>query len=475
MKGFLKTLGAAILGGAIVLGTVELISDHDDQREPATTAAFFNELPVHDTAAQQVNTGTSYAMMNDAGIDFTEAAEKTVNSVVHVFNKTVTTGYRNRRDLYYGKKSQREAIGTGSGVIITPDGYIVTNNHVIDNATELRVTLNNRKEYKAELIGTEPGSDIALLKIETDEELPYVVFGDSDQTRLGEWVLAIGNPFNLTSTVTAGIISAKGRDLNEQDPVLQNFIQTDAAVNPGNSGGALVNTNGELIGINTAIASKTGSYVGYSFAVPSNNARKIIQDLMEYGSVQKGMLGIAGTPINGALANRDNLPVAEGILIGNIVPGSGADKAAARTGDIITYIDAIKVRSFADLSGYVGSKNPGDVVQIRVLRNGRELTLPVTITLNTTVTIPELDMQVRELNDAEKKLYKVSKGVKILRTVGELAAQQIDLSDYVITKINGEEVDNVDTLKSIMQDASRYRYQILEMKNSAGETERVRL
>src|SRR5690606_29099888 len=228
--------------------------------------------------------------------DFAVAAENRVNAVVHVKNVPLSTGQLSMHDLFRGRSTPRAQMGTGSGVIVNADGYIITNNHVINNAKELSVTLNNNKTYKAEVVGSDPKTDIALLKIDADEELPFVTFANSDDVKVGEWVLAVGNPFNLTSTVTAGIISAKARDLSGTSA--QSFLQTDAAVNPGNSGGALVNTKGELIGINTAISSQTGSYVGYSFAVPSNIARRVIEDIMEYGNVQNGILGISGTALN---------------------------------------------------------------------------------------------------------------------------------------------------------------------------------
>ncbi len=214
-------------------------------------------------------------------IDFTIAAEKTIDAVVHVTNTSMSNQPRSISEYFFGGGQPRAMVGTGSGVIISLDGYIITNNHVIENASQLEVTLNDNKTYEAELIGSDPSTDIALIKIDATNNLPFIPFGDSNEAKIGEWVLAVGNPFNLTSTVTAGIISAKSRDLNEFDGNSQSFIQTDAAVNRGNSGGALVNTRGELIGINTAITSETGSYVGYSFAVPSNNARKVIEDIME--------------------------------------------------------------------------------------------------------------------------------------------------------------------------------------------------
>jgi Do/DeqQ family serine protease len=467
MKSLFKTLGAAILGGVIVLGSYTYFIEEENTPYTIERAESEPLLPV--TAATYTGTPSI------AGVDFTEAAQKTVNSVVHVINKTVTRAPQSMADMVYGRVPYREAIGTGSGVIITEDGYIVTNNHVIDNAKEIQVTLNNKKTYVAELIGTEPSSDIALLKINADEPLPYVVFANSDQVKIGEWALAVGNPFNLTSTVTAGIISAKGRDLDTSDRQMQSFIQTDAAVNPGNSGGALVNINGELIGINTAIASRTGSYVGYSFAVPSNNARKIIEDLMEYGMVQKGMLGISGRDLNGGVAKELGVRLSEGIYIAEVVSGSGADKGKLQTGDIITKIDGIKIRSFADLSGYVATKNPGDFVNVEISRDDRIKEMRVEITKNSTISIPDIEMEVRNLTPEDQKIYGVEKGVRITGTTGDLIKYNQVMRDYVILKINDIEVSNVDELNAALKERNPYEPTLLTMKNSKGELERLRL
>ncbi len=239
--------------------------------------------------------------------------------VVHVKNVTVSEVPSNPiMEYFYGYRGgqQQTQIGTGSGVIITEDGYIVTNNHVIQNATELEVTLNNNKSYKAKLVGTDSKMDIALLKVDADEKLPYATFGNSDSIKVGEWVLAVGNPYNLNSTVTAGIVSAKARNLSKDG--IQSFIQTDAAVNPGNSGGALVNTRGELVGINTMISSPTGSYAGYSFAVPSNITRKIIEDLMEYGNVQRGVLGVEGRELNSVASKEFGVKQTQGFYVNSV-------------------------------------------------------------------------------------------------------------------------------------------------------------
>src|SRR5690606_4302861 len=283
-----------------------------------------------------------------------------------------------------GRRSQRPEIGTGSGVIISADGYIITNNHVIDNSQELSVTLNNNKTYNAKIVGTDPNTDIALLKIEADEDLPFITFGDSDEAKIGEWVLAVGNPFNLTSTVTAGIISAKARDLSGRSS--QSFIQTDAAVNPGNSGGALVNTRGELIGINTAITSQTGSYVGYSFAVPSNIARRVIEDIIGYGDVQNGILGITGAALNSNSAEEFGINDTQGVYVSSVMEGSGADKAGIKEGDIIKEIDHIKISKFSDLTGHISAKRVNDLVDLKVSRNGDIKSLSVKLTKNETTS-----------------------------------------------------------------------------------------
>lgn len=463
MKSLFKSLGMGVLGGALVLGSYKLIEEPQSKITVAA-ATSTSKLPVQKVAY------TGDAPINT--VDFTEAADRTVHAVVHVKNTTVSRGAISMADLMYGRTPYREAVGTGSGVIITQDGYIVTNNHVIANSKNLEVTLNNNKSYPAKLVGTDEKSDIALLKIETDDELPYVIFGDSNQAKIGEWVLAVGNPFNLNSTVTAGIISAKGRDLEGDNSQVQSFIQTDAAVNPGNSGGALVNTRGELIGINTAIASRTGSYVGYSFAVPSNNARKIIEDIMEYGFVQKGMLGISGSDLNGKLAGELGLKQSEGIYVANIVEESGAAKAGLRKGDIITELDGIKVKNFAALTGFVNSKNPGDVVTAVINRNGDFKEVKIEITKNNTVSISQIEMDLRNLTASEKKTYGTKTGVKIERTTGSLA--RYDMRDYIITAINDNKVTDIDQLQSILRNVGSRETILIEMKNSTGVVERFR-
>ena len=306
--------------------------------------------------------------------DLTFAASKSIDAVVHVKNTSIVKDSDSwALQFFYGDDS-RKKVGTGSGVIISPDGYIVTNYHVIENSSEVIVTTNDNKEYNAVIIGFDEVYDIAVLKIDSDKSLDYIFFGDSDSTRIGEWVLAVGNPYNLNSTVTAGIISSKSRDLNEYDQKNQSFIQTDAAVNFGNSGGALVNIKGELIGINTLIQSMTGGYVGYSFAVPSNTVRKIFEDLLEYGDVQKGLLGVRGVALNSPYSRQLNISETEGFYIDEIEIGFGADSAGLKRGDIIKSIDGFKINRFSDLSGYLSSKRPGDKVEVKYVRDNKSKT-----------------------------------------------------------------------------------------------------
>ena len=337
---------------------------------------FSNSLSTEENENDQAFIDYSESFINTSGInsiqyssnvgspDLTFAAKKSINAVVHVKNTSIV----NESDswalqFFYGDES-RKRVGTGSGVIISPDGYIITNHHVIENSSEVIVTTNDNKEYEAIIVGSDEVTDVAVLKIDSNEKFEYILFGDSENSQIGEWVLAVGNPYNLNSTVTAGIISSKSRDLNEYDQINQSFIQTDAAVNVGNSGGALVNINGELIGINTAIQSMTGGFVGYSFAIPSDIVRKIFEDILEYGDVQKGLLGVRGIALKSSYSRQLNLTDTEGFYIDIIEPGFGADLAGLKRGDIIKEIDGIKINKFSDLSGHLSTKRPGDKVNV---------------------------------------------------------------------------------------------------------------
>ena len=315
--------------------------------------------------------------------DFTYAAETSVDAVVYVKVTSTQTSQTPQSlfDYFFGyapAPQQREKVGSGSGVIIREDGYIVTNNHVIAGATKIQVTLNNNQTYEATLVGTDPATDIALLKIEA-EGLPVIPFADSDKLRLGEWVIAIGSPYDLRSTITAGIVSAKGRSMPNYSGEfkIESFIQTDAAVNPGNSGGALVDKNGNLVGINTAIISQTGSYTGYSFAVPSNIVRKIVGDLIDFGSVKRAVLGITMQEITDKIAEEMKLSSRNGVYIVEVLKNGSADKAGVKAGDILIAIDSVKITTPSSVQETVSRFSPDDQAEVTVLRDGKEIVLDV--------------------------------------------------------------------------------------------------
>lgn len=443
MKKLLVLLVVSVIGGAITLGTYKTFLE----KEQNVVIESVNSQPIlmpTNLNATKANSAISQ------GIDFVEAAEKTVDAVVHVMNTTISRAPVTIQDLFFGRSTERAHIGTGSGVIISPDGYIVTNNHVIEGAQSLSVTLNDNRTFTAELIGADPRTDIALLKIESDEELPYTRFGDSDQAKVGEWVLAVGNPFNLTSTVTAGIISAKSRDLSGQN--FQSFIQTDAAVNPGNSGGALVNINGDLVGINTAITSQTGSYIGYSFAVPSNIARKVIEDIMEFGNVQNGILGVTGGELNSAYAKKLGLEETEGFYIDDVEEKSGAESAGLRSGDIIKKLDNVEISKFADLSGYLNSKRPNDVVNVTILRRGNVKTVPVKLSKRGLDKVEFIGLELRNLSKEAKEKYDLEGGAYVYKSNNYDLYKKLGLKNgYIITEINDIEIKNIEDIQRLKQ------------------------
>ena len=400
--------------------------------------------------------------------NFTYAAEKSVEAVVHVKTKIdVSSRYSANIDplfdFFFGRPSQprepqyRE--GSGSGVIISTDGYIVTNNHVIDNASTVEVTLNDKRKFDAKVIGTDPSTDIALLKIEAND-LPIIPFGDSDNLHIGEWVLAVGNPFNLTSTVTAGIVSAKARNINilNAEMKIESFIQTDAAVNPGNSGGALVNTHGELVGINTAIASQTGSYTGYSFAVPTSIVSKVVADLKEYSVVQRAILGVQIADITNELAKEKNLSTLKGAYIAGVQDNSSAADAGLKEGDIITAINNQTVNSVAELQEQVSRYRPGNDIKVNYIRNDKTQSVIVKLknrSGNTNVvkiadnsilgaTFKEIDKHI-----AEK--FRLKSGIQIdtIDKNGALAKAGLK-KDFIILKVNGQPIRSEKDLTTIV-------------------------
>jgi serine protease Do len=457
-----KSIGLGLIGGLLPLGIYLISTD--------------NNVPQSDSVLNP--NASSYAQrmsMNGApgnAASFVMASESTLNSVVHVTTKVVKTSFQ--RDVFSeffygpgagGREFKQFGSGSGSGVIVSNDGYIVTNNHVIADASEIEVTLNDNSKYTAKIIGTDPSTDIAVLKIEA-KNLSAIPMGNSDDMRVGEWVLAVGNPFNLTSTVTAGIVSAKARNINllsdrsKSDIVpIESFIQTDAAVNPGNSGGALVNTQGELIGINTAIASQTGSYSGYSFAVPVNLVQKVMSDLIDYGIVQRGFMGVQIADINQEIKETNKLPNLKGVFVSKVTEGGGAEKAGIKDGDVILKVGSKEVNSVASLQEEIGKRRPGDKLTVTVRqKDGDELIKDVVLRNSEgdtkLVSKEEVNKSValgamfEELSSKDKQELNINSGVKIKSlNAGKLAAAGLR-EGFVITKVNNEQITSVEQLTS---------------------------
>ncbi len=474
MKNFLKMLAVSALGGILTLGGYMYFFDHQDLGDALQTSQMPNMIPSNYESARVAAAENT---------DFTAVAEKSIHAVVHVKNMSTTSAKSNSLyEFFYGQSgsTERQVVGSGSGVIISSDGYIITNNHVIKNARKLEVTLNNKETYTAEVVGADESTDIALLKIDKSE-LPYLPFGDSDHLNVGEWVLAVGNPFNLTSTVTAGIVSAKARDINimNNNKVIESFIQTDAAVNPGNSGGALVNTRGNLIGINTAISSQTGSYIGYSFAVPSNIAKKVIEDILEFGNVQRAYLGINYEELNSEKANEFGVGSTQGVLITRVIDQGAAKEAGLMVNDIIVKMDNVKISKFSDLQGYLGSKRPGDEVQVTVLRDEVNKTFPLKLKNQfgkykfenrdfSEYFIGELE-PIRK-SDANK--FDIDYGVKILNLKNDAIERTYGVGNGdIILAVEDQKVyssEQVDQLLKKYQNKEYFELQILTKSGKQG-------
>ena len=424
--------------------------------------------------------------MQEGQVDFKYAAEQTIHAVVHVHTKAMTGGQADNpvMEWFYGDRynKQREVNGYGSGVIISDDGYIITNNHVIADAESVEVTLNDKRTFTAKIIGRDPGSDIALLKISATN-LSVIKYGDSDQLKLGEWVLAVGNPFNLTSTVTAGIVSAKGRalGLNEGDYKIESFIQTDAALNMGNSGGALVDTKGLLVGITSAIISPNGGYAGNSFAIPVSIVKKVVDDLKEFGEVQRALIGVEITDVDSKIADKQKLGEVRGALITRIVPDGSAEAAGLKVDDVIVGFDGQDVGSVAELQEKVGRHRPGDKGSVAYLRNGKESSVQVVLKNkvgNTSVVTAESGSEevsgarLATLGSSDMRDLKVENGVKIMELNDGRFKDMGMKRGYVILNINGKKVkspldvrqysDNGRTIKSIggiQSDGTIFSYQ----------------
>ena len=401
--------------------------------------------------------------------DFVQASALALPAVVHVTSsfkadpQAKLPGNSWFPDFFGNPQLQRQA--AGSGVIISGDGYIATNNHVVKDADEVEVTMYDKRTYKAKVVGTDPSTDLALLKI-SEKQLPFLTYGNSDQVAVGEWVLAVGNPFNLTSTVTAGIVSAKGRSLNilNGDFKIESFIQTDAAVNPGNSGGALINARGEVIGINTAIASESGRYEGYSFAIPANLVKKVIGDLKDFGKVQRGIIGIKIQNIDANFAQQSGLDVLQGVYVAGVIPGGAAEQSGIVQGDVITQINETEVKSSSELQEIVGQFRPGDQVKVNLIRNGSPKQIDVTLKgievvddlIASNPTEPskgfshELGASLRNLSEAEKSKLGLDYGVKVTDVNFGLLSEMGIQKGFTIVKINNKAVDDATTAETLL-------------------------
>ncbi len=445
---------------------------------------YFNQQNQHQHLSYQPNTPatptqlTNYTNTFSSAANapnFVESAEKTVNSVVHI--KTIVEQRNNLaydpfQDWFFGGRQRQPYVmqGSGSGVIISQDGYVATNNHVINGATKIEVVLNDKRTYIAEVIGTDPNTDLALLKIK-EQNLPYVSYGNSDDVKVGEWVLAVGNPFNLNSTVTAGIVSAKGRNINilEQNgqggnlAPIESFIQTDAAVNPGNSGGALVNPSGELVGINTAIASNNGAYQGYSFAIPVNIVKKVVSDLIEFGTVQRAFIGLSIRDIDAKFAEENRIKQLKGAYVNGLTENGAGEAAGIKIGDIVTKVENVTVNSTSELLEQIGKFRPSDKVNVTVVRNEKEVVIPVVLKNRENslgiikkpevfkTSVNSLGAEFEEINTKELARLNIQNGVRISKLdPGKLANAGIK-EGFVITSIDKKKVSNVKDIQNMLE------------------------
>ena len=470
MKRYSSLLLVALFSGATTLGGYKLLFESNFGRKSIITTAPENY--------------TRTVGMGAENIDFTAAAENAVHTVVHVKNVSVRTVYNPIMQFFYGSNGggqQQEQIGTGSGVIISEDGYIVTNNHVVENADKIEVVLNDKRSFQAKVIGRDANTDLALIKVSA-KGLPIVKMGNSDDVRVGEWVLAVGNPFNLTSTVTAGIVSAKGRSIgilgDGQDPSISKsrpieaFIQTDAAINRGNSGGALVNTKGELIGINAAIASQTGNYEGYGFAIPINLAKKVMDDFQKFGTVQRGFLGVSIGEITAELAEEKGLKSTRGVYVASVVDGGAAASAGLKEGDVIVKIEGVAVNASSELQEQIGRHRPGDKITIAYVRGGVEKTTSVVLKSDEGLKLASSSKSTEEVynklgasfapaGESTKKKYGINNGLVVTEVRPGGLFEQIDLpKGTIITGMNGRAVAKVDDIDAALSNRKNDMLQI---------------
>lgn len=458
---------AAVFGSILTVATFQWI-DKDDEK---VAVNYTSSIPLNKVAYAVDEEGKAVAL------DFTVAAERVMPAVVHIRSSysgpsqgreyEIPEAFRDFFGPQFPQPGPRQGQSAGSGVIINETGYIVTNNHVVKDADEVEVTLFDNRSYTAQVIGTDPDTDLAVIKID-EKGLPFLSFVDSNNSKVGEWVLAVGNPFNLNSTVTAGIISAKSRSINilnrnteQGSTAIESFIQTDAAINPGNSGGALVNLQGGLLGINTAIASPTGSYSGYGFAVPSNIVSKIVEDLIEFGVVQRGWLGVSITTVNRQLVDERNLEVTSGAFISAFADQSSAKEAGLKEGDVVVKIDDRPIPTNTALIEYIGTRRPGDKVNITVNRHGKELTFPVVLKTREGEVGPvkreergvaALGMELEELEEEALEDLGLAQGIEVKSLGNGKLSRYTDIREgFVITRVNDRPVRSVKEFNALIE------------------------
>lgn len=472
MKEFGKFFFAAIIGGAVSFAAFKYTEQDTTVKNTLTSQT--SDAGTSEGQNKVKPSFATYLPPEAENADFRAAAQSSINAVVHVrtIYESKTRYYTDPfMEYFFGRGTFEQRTprreGTGSGVIISKDGYIVTNNHVITGGDLVEVTLNNKKVYQAEVVGTDPTTDLALLKVNEDD-LPNMPYGNSDNLAIGEWVLAVGNPFNLRSTVTAGIVSAKARDINilkyDREKGLapiESFIQTDAAVNPGNSGGALVNVSGELVGINTAIQSNTGSYTGYSFAVPVNIVKKVVRDLLEFGTVQRAFIGVGIQPLTKELAEENDLTDLNGIYVGSIADNGAAKEAGLEKGDVIRKIQEVEVKNIPQLQEQLGKYRPGDEISVTVWRNGKELTKKLTLRNQygeeSLYPAPNdefalsLGAKLEPASDEELEELNIKGGLKVISLhTGKLKRAGID-EGFIITKVDDKNISDYQSFVELLK------------------------
>lgn len=473
----------SLLFAALSVLTINLYLSQREMKKSLSDAEM-RQIPGTHNSASVVKASF---LANEEGVSFVNAAEKTVNTVVHIKTEIVSKGnsyydfFGSLLEQIYGSQMQipdNVSVGYGSGVVISPDGYIVTNNHVVEGASKIEVTFNDKHKRTATIIGNDPSTDLALIKVDASD-LEYLTFADSDKVRVGEWVLAVGNPFNLTSTVTAGIVSAKARNINilGDGSTIESFIQTDAAINPGNSGGALVDMDGKLIGINAAIASRTGSYEGYSFAIPSNIVKKVIEDFLQYGAIQRAYLGVSIAEITEDFAEIKGIEVTSGVYIVDVHENGGAKSAGIKKDDIILSINNISVNSNSQLIGVVGQYRPGDKVNVKINRKGDIIVKEVTLkNLEGTEEMHKdtdsfynevLGIRAQSLPSSLRSELGINYGLKIVEVKDGIFKQKGITNDFIILSVNYQKVSSENDLRKALSNDRNGKIRI-EGINSTG-------